>query len=479
MKSPLKCLLAVCFLLVVQLAEAQDFYFVNIEKKVTDYVNEKMRTWIQKGEFENTKEYQKRYNNRDKQVKAYTDEAIQHFMQEHIRRVNFSDYSVSTYDADSESFKITIDKIGDIILNVPRANDKAQKFKQYSERLRFKNPQFTIQNNNWVLTNLDVVQGREVYRYDITQNSSYNPNDVFAVNWEEKNIKLSTTNPMQQTSSIGKIIDSDKDYNIEYNLPESKQVRPDDIAIVIGNTHYNNISAWVDYATNDAKSVKNYLINVLGFRAGNVIVLENATKGQLEQYFGTVTNHKGKLYNLVKPRVSNVFVFYAGHGAPGRENAEPYIFPVDGDPTSTEITGYSLQTFYSNLGKLDVPHITVVIDACFSGTEFLTGLSGVRIKSKNANQENIIVLASSKAEQYSCWYDDKKHGLFTYLFLKSLHDYENTDKNGDKQLTYREIYQYITEFDGGLSYYARRLHSNDQSPQLQGGLDPETVFVKF
>ncbi|MEM0993407.1 MAG: caspase family protein [Bacteroidota bacterium] len=464
---------------VIVQAQGESFYFVNIESKVTKYVNDKMSKWVKKDEFENSDEYKRRMSKQDVQAEAYTQEAIKHFVKDHIRKINFSRYKVSDYDADSESFQITIDKIGQIVLPVPRINGQAKRFKQQREFIDFDNPEFAIQNNSWVLTNIDVKLDTFVYKYDVTKNSTYNPRDNFSVTWDGAPIAIESGNISKGVSKGAIVINTDADYNVDANLPISRQSRPDDIAIVIGNMYYDNIDAWVDYAIEDAQSIKEYLINVLGYREGNVIMLKNATKGDLEKHFGTPNNHKGLLYDLVKPRKSRVFIYYAGHGAPGRENEEPYLVPKDGDLKSMEITGYSLKTFYNNIGKLDIDAATIVIDACFSGSEVLEGLSGIIVRERPSNNDNIVVLSSSQVDQYSCWYDAKRHGLFTYLFLKAIHDYQTTDGDDNKQLTYAEIFKYITEHDGGLSYYARRLQKNDQDPVLSGKLDPQTVFIDF
>jgi hypothetical protein len=51
----------------------------------------------------------------------------------------------------------------------------------------------------------------------------------------------------------------------------------------------------VNFAHNDAEAMKRFVIDVLGFREGNIIDLRDATKGRLETLFGTASNPKGQL----------------------------------------------------------------------------------------------------------------------------------------------------------------------------------------
>ncbi|MBI4682857.1 MAG: caspase family protein [Nitrospirae bacterium] len=156
--------------------------------------------------------------------------------------------------------------------------------------------------------------------------------------------------------------------DIEQNLPITKAQNKDAFAVVIGNSDYRHTKN-VDFAVNDARTVKTYLTEVLGFKEGNIFFISNATKGDFETYFGTKDDHKGKLFNQVKPEKSDVFIYYAGHGAPGLKDRKGYFVPVDADPQYVEKSGYSLDVFYENLSRISAKSVTVVMDSCFSGAD--------------------------------------------------------------------------------------------------------------
>lgn len=269
--------------------------------------------------------------------------------------------------------------------------------------------------------------------------------------------------------------------DVDKNLPISKTQNPDAIAVVVGNQHYQKTKP-VDYATNDAASVKNYLVQVLGFREGNILYFTDATLDDFYTVFGR-ERQKGMLHDRVKPSVSDVFVYYSGHGAPdlgeGSES-KSYLVPVGCNPNYVAQGGYSLETFYGNLNRLPAKSITVVLDACFSGEGLIQKASPMVIKPKFPEVQKATVLASSKESQVSNWYVDQQHGLFTYFFLKAIQQKELSDQNRDGKLTMDEIYQFVGSQTEGVPYHSRVLFggAREQNPMLLGA-DKQKVLVEF
>jgi uncharacterized caspase-like protein len=269
--------------------------------------------------------------------------------------------------------------------------------------------------------------------------------------------------------------------DVDKNLPISKTQNPDAVAVVIGNQHYLKTKP-VEYAINDATSIKNYLVQVLGFREGNILFFKDATLDDFYTVFGR-EKQKGMLSDQIKPNVSDVFVYYSGHGAPdlgeGSES-KGYIVPVGCNPNYVAQGGYSLETFYSNLERLPAKSLTVVLDACFSGEDLIQKASPMVIRTKYPEVKKAMVLASSKESQVSNWYVAQEHGLFTYFFLKAIQKKELSDKNKDSKLTLEEIHQYISDLAEGVPYQSRKMYgsSREQNPMLIGG-DKSRVLVDF
>jgi hypothetical protein len=109
--------------------------------------------------------------------------------------------------------------------------------------------------------------------------------------------------------------------DVDKNIPQTSVSNPDAIAVVIGNQQYQQAGVpSVDFAVRDATVVKQYLIDTLGYKEGNILFQLNATKARFEAIFGTASEHRGQLYNYVKSDKSDVFIYYSGHGAPDPES---------------------------------------------------------------------------------------------------------------------------------------------------------------
>ena len=266
--------------------------------------------------------------------------------------------------------------------------------------------------------------------------------------------------------------------DVDIDIPETKNKRPDDIAVIIYAKDYRNPDIPdVEYADRDGAVMKEYLIKAFGFKEGNIIVLRDPTKGDLEGVFGTQSSYKGQLYNYVKPGKSSVFIYYVGHGAPDVKTRQGYLVPVDCNPSYIEIQGYPLETFYKNLSNIPAKKYYIVMDACFSGQSN----EGMIIKEASplvlspitgSIPDNAVVITSSQADQISSWYPDKRHSLFTYYFLKGLKG--EADSNKDRKITVGELKAYLNE---NVSYMARRLYGREQEPFIKG--EDEEVILKY
>jgi len=461
---------------------AEVYYTTNaqadLSPAIKSYVVEEMQNWIQQGEFELPDDYLKRISAKEEQLKIFTNEAMKTFQKEYVAMFDWNNSTISNYDPNSQTFKINIPSLSEIVINVPIEN--AKEFKNNWRQNTFKNQEFTMVNGKWELVTLQIEDRRQAYTATYNSNLSlnYDPVNQFAFDYKDFEPDLSKIPVNKEISQKLDSVDKEK-YTINTNLPKTGMNQPDAIAVVIGNSFYQKAEP-VNFAINDAQLMKLYLIQVLGFKEGNIVFTMNASKAEFEGLFGTDANYKGKLYNYIKPGISDVFVFYSGHGAPDPQTTEAYFVPTDCDPSYLNLQGYALKTFYSNLAKLPSKSTTVVIDACFSGDGVLKNISSVRIRPKDTkcNIPNSAILCSSAGEQVSSWYKEMKHGLFTYFFLKAIHDFENSDTNKDKQLTFNEIFDYVSDKTNGVPYFARRLNAVEQTPVIDGSAT-DRVLIKY
>ena len=109
--------------------------------------------------------------------------------------------------------------------------------------------------------------------------------------------------------------------------------------------------------------MKSYFEKVLGIK--KIYYKTDSDVGQAE--FSKVFSEDGWLDKRIKEGKSNVYIYYAGHGAPDMKKNKAYLIPYDGDPNYASLTGYGMDVLYDNLGQMGSKSVTVFLDACFSG----------------------------------------------------------------------------------------------------------------
>lgn len=236
--------------------------------------------------------------------------------------------------------------------------------------------------------------------------------------------------------------------------------KPNAYAVLVGIESYRDLPR-VDYAQRDAAMMKEYLVKVLGYREEHVIlrINERATRGDIEAYF------ENWLKNNVD-KDAEVFVYYAGHGAPDPKSGKAFLVPYDGNPSFLETSAYPLDRLYKSLSALPTSHIIVVLDSCFSGAGGRSVIAkGARpmmltVENPVMASKNITILAAAQGNQISSAYQEKRHGLFTYFFLKGLMG--EADNNKDGQLELSEVFAYLKP---QVERQARR-GNQEQTPQF-------------
>ncbi|MEI6556358.1 MAG: caspase family protein [Paludibacter sp.] len=506
-------------------------------KEIKDAISTRFNQWLVKSEFEKNSDYEIRLKNSDEKLKEITKDVLTSVKSRYLKGIHYGRFG--GYNVDDETYLIKVlDDSLNITIKIPPSIAKdltrrvnVSEMEQYSnqEKILIFPVNIEIINDKWVITDAVLVfnpnggdhfgsykikiqsGGDVLYQYgdqisltkpfdlkkitngELPKSGLVAPMDVYYYKWkiseqpnfiaasnkpvsfslEDLNIALPITNT--NIISTPKLQVSD----LDISAIKTSNSNPTAFAVVIGNKDYLYTKK-VSYALNDAETMKKYLVNVLGYTEGNIFFIENATKSTFETYFGNKENPQGKLFNNMKQGISDVFVYYSGHGAPGLNDNKGYFVPVDCDPQYVQQGGYSLDLFYANIAKLNAKSVTIVTDACFSGAEIFKDISPITITVSNpiAVADNCVVLSSSAGSQVSSWYNDKQHGMFTYFFLKALQDKEKSDKNKDGKLTFEEIYEYVSDKTEGVPYYARSIHGVDQTPTIQGTAKDNT-FIEY
>ena len=277
----------------------------------------------------------------------------------------------------------------------------------------------------------------------------------------------------------------------DYALPQSKSLNPNAVAVVIGIKDYGGNMEDVKYALRDAQFVRQYLVETFGYAPENIL-----PSNPKEQITSAVLKGliKNQLPAHVKKGISDVFIYYSGHGAPGNKNGgtEPFLLPSDCNPSNiSDDNAYRLSEFYEDLNTLGeekkFKSITVVLDACFTGTTksgnpLVTGIKGLtnwpdfkRSENPLKNIPNAILITSAASDEVSTEYPDVEQGMFTYFFLKALQG--EADKNEDNRVTVAELEVYLIDENDGVPYWSGR-KGHRHTPQIKKDKD-DIVIVEF
>jgi hypothetical protein len=248
--------------------------------------------------------------------------------------------------------------------------------------------------------------------------------------------------------------------------------RRHDVAVIIGNGNYEDNGSDIPNigpAYADAAGFRQFAGRILGISEDNTIFIRDAAQADMIATFGSESDHRGRLFDIVKPGKSKVFIYYSGHGAPG-DKGKRYLVPVDARGSRIRLNGYGLKTFYRNLSKLPALEVTVVLEACFSGIspggKVVPSASGIYLTSKeNIVPTSITVIAAGASDQIASWEKDNSHGLFTKYFLKGMSGQADELPNGDGNgtVTFIELDKY---FKGTVTSLARRYYGRDQVVQI-------------
>lgn len=262
--------------------------------------------------------------------------------------------------------------------------------------------------------------------------------------------------------------------------PVGEALYSDAVAIVLGVEENGYDIAPAPYAARDAQIMSRYFSTSMGIRDVRLFTDKEVTRSRLSDIFDI----NGELQHSVKSGQTDVFVFYSGHGMPeyGDDGkVDIFLFPYDGRKDMLKERGYSLSKLYNNLAALNARSVTVILDACFSGssrqsnafaTVPIANEKGIVIRDRNVSvrpwesHPNFRVITSSSGEQTSLGFDQSQSGLFTYYLATGLQG--DADSNEDGTITLQELYEFVLE---NVPKTAKQIRNGDQTPQLFGNAD--------
>jgi len=314
------------------------------------------------------------------------------------------------------------------------------------------------------------------YNIPISLNKKVAEPEVYAVKADINKIKVQVSR-FEYNSDKYKSQVSAKNINL---IPKVKSSKPNAVAVVIGVEKYKNIVP-APFASNDAKVVARYFKDVLGIPT----VITHIDSEVSGFFFDDIFNpQSGQLAKIVDKDKTDLYIYYSGHGIPEKDGKDVYLFPFDGKVDLLDKQGYSLNTLYQNLSQLNANSVTVILDACFSGSsratsslspENISNTKGVKVRPRRIqpwlNNPKFTVITSSTDEQTSLGFEQSETGLFTYYFALGLQG--EADLDNDKKVTLKELTDYIFK---NVTETSKKIRG-EQTPQFYGVND--NVLVEF
>lgn len=411
-----------------------------------DYMSDKLRVWMQKGEFEKKADYEERTSGEQLEAKklSLAKEAKELYIRQYGATMQINGIVIDGYDADHEVYLIKYN-LGNMLVHVPIEGDEAKSFQDDwgMGLVRVAEPKFDISGDSLILAGLTFVSPKgKSYRYDISEKLKYEDVDVKIVNPMailDENLLASldiqdkkTGQDINKTTiEIGNV---NRKSDIDVDIPQDSILNSYTFALIISNENYKYVDK-VNYALDDGNSFEEYCRKTLGIPKKNIIRLKDASflsmKGEVMLFSQLVREYADK---------ARILVYYSGHGVPSFETQEAFLLPVDGSPLNMSET-LSLNEFYALLSETNVNTINVFLDCCFSGASksgnMLMAARGTVIKPKaNEPKDNMIVMSACSGDEIAFHYADQHHGMFTYFLLKKL-------KETQGSATLGEIYDYV------------------------------------
>jgi len=423
---------------------AQAYYIGNVPLSVMPlqifvkkYVEDSISVWQKKGKIEKSDVYRKRISNeRQAKIDQLMADAVKQAKAAKIKTVVWKFASTENYDADNENYLMSVGKdFSNIVLKVSPTEVEGFDKAFSTGKLDIVNPDLAY-SDKWVLKSFTVVNklNNKQYKYTAQTAGTYQ-NNQFNLAIEDVNVVLE-----REDVGGGKVVNNKAENlgasDVDLNIPVSPQTNDKTFAVIIANENYTR-EVKVQYAANDGKIFKQYCEKTLGIPAKNIHFSHDATYGTMKSEMKWIADVTAAYNGQAK-----VIFYYAGHGMPDEKDKSAYLLPTDGFSSDFE-TAIKLDDLYARLTATATQSVTVILDACFSGSVrdngMLANARSVKIKpTTGVMSGNMVVFSAATGEETAYPYKEKQHGLFTYFLLKKLQE-----TKGD--ITYENLSDFIIE----------------------------------
>ncbi len=232
------------------------------------------------------------------------------------------------------------------------------------------------------------------------------------------------------------------------------------VAIIIGIQDYQSVPP-AEFAKDDALVFYDYALR-LGIRPEDIHMLLDAKA----DYASMFKAFKNWLPSRVRKDLTDVYVFYSGHGL--TDDGKIYLLPYGVDKDLLERTAIAQKDLVKLLQDARPKSVTMFMDSCYSGQT--RGNEALILSAKplfitveeKAYPDNFTIMSASASNQMSSSSPDLKHGIFSYYLMKGLEGDAAEKKDG--AITVGNLQNYLSE---KVPRFAMQM-SRKQEPQLIG-----------
>lgn len=243
-------------------------------------------------------------------------------------------------------------------------------------------------------------------------------------------------------------------------IPITKKINKNRFALIVGNENYRDKNLGLDdvaFAINDAKAFREYAVKSFGILKENIFYLENASSGilaanieRLVLLLGSSAENKELIY------------YFSGHGIVSGKNNQFYTLPVDVEPV-TLAGASSINSVFEKFSEMGNVLLVAFTDACSGGRNrvgaTLISQRGIKLEpGEGALPPRSILFTAASLEQVASSYQDKNHGLFTYLLLKNIKEFRSGN-------SWSELSESVIKVTKDMSI---RLMYKEQTPSIKG-----------
>ena len=204
-----------------------------------------------------------------------------------------------------------------------------------------------------------------------------------------------------------------------YHFTKKATVNENSFALIIGINKYKQNTS-VEYADVSALAFKQLAHKTFGVPNENIITLLNdeASSGQIKA--------KLELIKELSEKEGNIYVYFAGHGVPGKDGAT-YLLPNDMSADAIHLeSNLKLDNIYNSLAQAAARDIFVFMDSCFSGKDdkgslLYKGVAPVlKTKKVSLKSKKLTIFTAGKSTDFANDYKEKQQRLFSYYLISEL-----------------------------------------------------------